>query len=384
MAISITDKHNCTGCSACYSSCPTSAITLTRDGEGFLYPEVNATLCVECGICKRVCPSINPNEKNEAIKLFAAINKDPQIRKQSTSGGTFSTLAEKILDRGGVIFGVAFNSEWRTHHIVVESRAELAQLRGSKYLQSDLGDSFRKVKEYLDQDRWVLFSGTPCQADGVRRTLGGGHEKLIIVDNICHCVPSPAVFSRYIQELTSGRKLQSFSFRSKINGWHDYHISYTIDGQEYNHPAYKDSFTFAFFKHLSIRPSCFKCPSKEGRSRSDITIADFWGVESVMAEIDDNQGCSLVIVNNRCGEELLESCHDSLKIYPLKDRAALKFNHSYAKSVTESLDRKLFMSGFQGGESIATLVKNYKESRPLIEKISKFITKVRFNLKRYL
>ncbi len=378
MAINITDKHNCTGCSACYSVCPKSAIDFTPDNEGFYYPTVEHTKCIECGICERVCPVISPNELPIEQSLYAAVNTDSDIRESSTSGGVFTAFAESVIAKGGVVFGVAYDDNWFAQHTYTETLEGIAKFRGSKYMQSRLGNTFAKVKEFLDTNRWVLFSGTPCQADGLRRALRKRYERLIILDCVCYGVPSPKVFQHYLNELTEGEKPETFSFRAKLHGWRDYSISYDINGVNHNHLARKDNFTFAFMKHLSVRPSCFNCPDKGGRSEADITIADLWGVEAIMPEIDDNRGCSLVITNSTKGENLLQSCSSSIKQYPLKGQSALKNNPSYRKSAHEPKGRKVFMTGVIEGRPMASLIEEYKQTMPLHEKIRRFWKKIMF------
>ncbi len=378
MAIEITDKHNCTGCSACYSICPTSAIDFIPDNEGFFYPTVNTTKCIECGLCEKVCPPLNLNSTPTEQKFYAAINTDSVVRELSTSGGVFTPFAEEIIKKRGVVFGVAFNDRWLAYHTYAQTMEEVAKFRISKYMQSEVGDTFAQVKEFLDNGRWVLFSGTPCQADGLRRSLRKEYEKLIIMDCICYGVPSPLVFTHYLNDMTGGGSLQSFSFRSKKLGWRDFSISYDLDGVNHSHPARKDPFIFSFMKLLSVRPSCFNCPDKSGRSHADITIADLWGVENIIPEIDDNRGCSMIIINSHKGGEFMRSCLDKIKIYPISSKQATKKNPNYHKSAKEPKSRKNFMDGVIKGSPMATLIENFHREQPLCIKIRRQWKKIRY------
>ena len=198
--ISIQDKKNCCGCGACVQRCPKQCVTMQEDSEGFLYPKVDLSVCIDCHLCEKVCPIINQGEGHEPQAVYAAKNPNEKIRMQSSSGGVFTILAEKILDEGGVVFGAAFNDKWEVEHDFVERKDELAKFRGSKYVQSKIGKSYRNVETFLKEGRKVLFSGTPCQIAGLKKFLRKDYENLFTVDFICHGVPSPGVFRTYLQE----------------------------------------------------------------------------------------------------------------------------------------------------------------------------------------
>ena len=198
--IDILNKKDCCGCSACVQKCPKQCISLKEDNEGFLYPQVNQQECISCGICKKVCPIINPNEKRTPLQIYAAINKNEEIRRQSSSGGIFTLLSEEILKEGGVVFGARFDENWEVKHDYTENVKGLVNFRGSKYVQSRIEDNYKKVETFLKQGRKVLFSGTPCQIAGLKRFLSKEYDNLLTVDFICHGVPSPKVWRLYLYE----------------------------------------------------------------------------------------------------------------------------------------------------------------------------------------
>lgn len=306
--IRITEKSECCGCEACRSVCPRQCIVMKRDDEGFLYPEVAIAECIDCGLCKAVCPMRYPGEGRRPEAVFAARNSDNALRLASSSGGIFTRLAEQVLDRGGVVFGARFDETWNVVHSYAQSREELARFRGSKYVQSRIGDSFRQTEQFLKEGRLVLFSGTPCQIAGLRRFLRREYGNLLTVDVVCHGVPSPKVWQRYLEERTSGGagEITGISFRDKQHGWHEYRLSIKAGARELTSvDADRAIYSRLYLYELISRPSCHHCPVKGGRSGSDLTLGDFWGIERVDPAFDDNKGCSAVLLNNPAWESLL-------------------------------------------------------------------------------
>ncbi|MDD3892696.1 MAG: Coenzyme F420 hydrogenase/dehydrogenase, beta subunit C-terminal domain [Bacteroidales bacterium] len=251
--INITDKQDCCGCAACYNVCPVKCIEMRADSEGFLYPFVNTELCIECGLCLQVCPFINPGVRVKDPDAYAAINKDEFIRMNSSSGGVFSTLAESIIVAGGVVFGARWDSEWGVKHDFTETLEGVAAFRGSKYLQSRIGDSYVRAKDFLDAGRKVLFSGTPCQIAGLKRFLRKEYTELLAVDVICHGTPSPKVFQSYLAQLVKDKtskssEIRNISFRHKKKpfSWHNagfmiWRNGSTDDGY-YIEPSFQNAF----------------------------------------------------------------------------------------------------------------------------------------------
>jgi len=275
----IIEKKNCSGCHACYSICPKQCIKMCEDEEGFWYPQIDKEQCVNCGACKKVCPVLKEYQPNPRGKAYACINKDEGIRMKSSSGGIFTLLASAVIEQGGVVFGVAFDSDFSAFHTYVEDKTELEKLRGSKYVQSRIFDTYKKVKEYLDLKRIVLFSGTPCQIGGLKTYLGKEYDNLIMQDIICHGVPSPLVWQKYItlRETKAGSKIGRTFFRHKKYGWKTYSVRFEFSNRtEYEQIFSKDLFMRAFLANLCLRPSCYNCHFKSKERESDITLADFW------------------------------------------------------------------------------------------------------------
>lgn len=302
---------------------------MMEDQEGFLYPEVNAEICIDCGLCERVCPEMNQNEPVNPSLAFAAKAQDDTIRKSSSSGGIFSLLAESVIDKGGVVFGSALNERWEAEHIFVDDKKSLVRLRGSKYMQSVVGNTFSQAKDFLEKGRQVLYSGTPCQVAGLKKYLGRDYDNLLTVDVICHGVPSPKVWRLYLDELLrtkcgAGKNtvqsldeipgIQDISFRDKTDGWKKFGFSIRIADfksaknsvsqsvEEFRESFTENAFFRLFLENVILRPSCYDCPAKSGKSGSDITLGDFWGIEKLMPEFDDDGGCSLVLINSDKGK----------------------------------------------------------------------------------
>lgn len=303
--IKITDKTNCCGCNACVQCCPKQCITMHQDEEGFDYPTVNKNDCIDCGLCEKVCPVLNCGESKRPIKVYAAKNTNEETRLKSSSGGVFTALAEDIIHKGGVVFGVSFDQEWNAVHTYTENIEGLAAFRGSKYVQSKVGSSYKQVKSFLENGRKILFTGTSCQIAGLKNFLRKEYPNLLTVEILCHGVPSPKVWQRYLAE----RKAQfqcndicQINFRDKSDGWAQYNFVIDLkNGTQYNVPFYTDTYFKGFLGNLYLRPSCYACKCKNGRANSDIVIADYWNINEALPEYNDNKGISLVLVNSPKG-----------------------------------------------------------------------------------
>lgn len=311
--ISIKDKQDCCGCAACVQRCPKQCITLHEDNEGFLYPQVDGSLCIDCGLCEKVCPVINQADERTPLGVYAAKNPNESVRMQSSSGGVFTMLAEQVISTGGVVFGACWDDEWNIKHDYAECIDDLAQFRSSKYLQSVIGDTYIKAEQFLKAGREVMFTGTPCQIAGLKHFLRKEYDNLLAVELICHSVPSSGVWQQYLTEKlkTLGwnkSDIQHISFRDKKTGWKTY--SFVIEnrnGNIFTELSSKNAFMRGFLADLYTRPSCHACPAKQLRSGSDITLGDFWGIESLMPKIDNDKGVSAIIVNSDKGKESLHN-----------------------------------------------------------------------------
>lgn len=374
--IHITDKRNCCGCTACVQRCPKHCIFLEEDQEGFLYPKVNIDDCINCGLCEKVCPIINKYKKTQPIETLAAINENNEIRFKSSSGGIFSLLANNIIEKGGIVFGATFDEKWNVNHISVKEKNDLFQFMGSKYLQSLIKETYLEAEAYLKQGILVLFSGTLCQIAGLKHFLGKSYDNLITIDCLCHGVPSPKVWQLYLKELLTDKigNIKTISFRDKKTGWKNY--SFTIqftDGTKFTQQASKNVYMRGFLSHLYLRPSCENCPSKSGRSGSDLTIADYWGVNVLNPDMDDDKGTSLILVNTEKGKRIFEELKCTYKPINLHD--AIKNNSGFNEKAIPHKKRKYFFERI-GRVKLSNLIKKCLDLS-FIEKIKLIIYKAR-------
>lgn len=332
-AVGVCEKMKCNGCYACVTACPKKCIRMVCDEEGFVYPQINKKECIGCGLCKKVCPILKKREKvGEGEPLaYAAIYKNEEVRKVSSSGGIFSTLASIVLREGGVVFGATFAEDFSVEHIYIEDMKDLPKLQGSKYVQSKIGDAYAQARELLEKGRLVYFSGTPCQIGGLLSFLGKRYNNLITQDLICHGVPSPLVWKSYVtyREKEAGAKTQSIAFRAKDEGWKHFSMSFKFEnGKEYRKNLKEDEYLKAFIKNLSLRTSCFDCVFKSVARVADVTLADFWGIQHFMPELNDDMGISLVLLHSEKGKELFEKAQEDLICRKAELKDALEGNTS--------------------------------------------------------
>lgn len=364
--IVIEGSEKCCGCTACFSVCPKRCITMSADREGFLYPKVDESLCIDCEQCVKVCPFHNPSESSMPTDVYAAYNKDEKIRLESSSGGVFTLMAEKIIHEGGVVFGARFTDDWQVDIAPAESIDGLAAFRGSKYLQASVGYSYKQTKEYLRQGRKVLFSGTPCQIAGLNHFLRKDYGNLITVDFACHGVPSPKVWKMYLQEVTeAGKKaIKDIKFRDKPKGWKRFNFTLSYDESDKSYTMSscngENQYMRAFLQDMILRPSCYNCQAKCGRSHSDITIADYWGIEHTIPKMDDDKGTSLLLVHTDKGHEALD--FSQMKYVKSDYKEALRFNPAIERSAKPHRHRKEFFDRLDTSHSLITLI--YKELKP--------------------
>lgn len=349
--IKITDKTRCPGCGACVSKCPKKCIKMVMDSEGFLYPQVDTESCIDCGVCEKVCPVIYPypNKKIDNIGCFAAYSNNEEIRKESSSGGIFSEMAQTVLDNNGVVFGAAFDDDWSVNHTYIETPDEMKRLRGSKYVQSDINDSYIKAKNFLDEGRQVLFSGTPCQIGGLYSFLNKEYDNLVTVDFICHGVPSNMIWNEYLKAQKNSRNsdITSISFRNKDNGWAKYNTKICFEnGDEYLKYHSEDMFMKTYLSDISLRPACYYCSFKGKNRKSDITLADYWGVNRVQPEINDDKGISLIFINSKRGQLVIDEIKKSLFMKKVDENEVVKHNKSINVSSLVHPNRAYFMKRF--------------------------------------
>lgn len=373
--IEIKDKQVCCGCHACVTVCAKRCITMQTDSEGFLYPVVDKDACTDCGLCEKVCPVIHQSSPVEPQATYIAINPDEAVRLQSSSGGIFTLLAEQIIAEGGVVFGARFDKDWSVIHSWTDTIEGLAAFRASKYVQSRIGDSYLEAKEFLKQGCKVLFSGTPCQIAGLRKYLRRDYDHLLTVDFICHGVPSPGVWQRYLDnlrfELREGINTVSssmdelpvitgISFRDKTNGWKKFGFllryaaseaasnsvssSAIKEEKEFLQPFPENPFMRGFLADVYLRPSCYACPAKSGKSGSDITIADAWGIHHFAPEHDDDRGACYVLENTAKGTTYMGQF--PFEQHPVDIDTIVRYNPSYVISAKPHAQRAKFFKQY--------------------------------------
>ncbi len=306
------NKYNCSGCTACAQSCPKQCITMSSDHEGFKYPIVDETKCIQCGICIKVCPWKKEKYQRpincftEPI-VYAAKCKDKNIRLNSTSGGIFTVLSDYILQLQGGICGAVYNtSTQKVEHTITFTTEGRNKMRGSKYVQSELSNTFQDIKTLLEQDKWLLFTGTPCQTAGLLSFLKKDYPKLVIVDILCHSVPSPLILHEILKKYAP----TNISFRDKSLGWRK---SYSFQIKENNKIIHNNTFLNLFFKGLINRPSCYNCIFTNTYRASDLTIGDYWNIKAIDSKFEDPLGVSCILINSPKGKYIFEQIQNKIE-----------------------------------------------------------------------
>lgn len=395
--INIQDKEKCCGCEACAQKCPKQCISMIEDDHGFLYPSINHDICVDCGICEKVCPVINQFDEKQPIKIYGCKNKNLDARINSSSGGFFSAFANRFIEQGGVVFGVSFNDKWEAVFSYTEDVDGLVKFRGSKYTQAFVGHAYKEAENFLKAGRKVLFSGTSCQIAGLKHYLRKEYSNLFTIDFICHGVPSQKLFREFLKEemtktalravagkstvsssLNAMSLIEDIAFREKGIGWKKYRFVLTLakpsgEGKKssVSSSLFADtSYGKFFLSDVSLRPSCYACPAKAGKASSDLTMADYWGIQNYYPEFDDDKGVTLAIINN---ERILPFIpfNDLEYIEPTHEEAFAN-NGGYFKSVPPQPRKDEFWHLYEQG----LLLENIKRMMypvPIKSKIKRYV-----------
>lgn len=354
--VDIKDKHRCCGCSSCAQRCPKRCITMVQDEEGFFYPKIDPTNCIDCKLCEKVCPILSPRKEHEPVKVFAAKNPDDRVRMESSSGGIFTMLAESVIRDEGVVFGAAWDKNWNVQHTYTESIEGLQKFRASKYVQSDINECYKQVELFLKETRKVLFSGTPCQIAGLKAFLHKDYDNLLSVECACHGVPSPGLWQKYLDEVSKGKNISSINHRDKQTGWRNYSVVMKYDdGTELSEPHDNNPWIRAFIKNLTLRPSCYNCAFKASYSQADITLADLWGDRILLPDQDEDKGITLTIVHSSKGENAVRNI-EKVKEFTLMDVAP--YNGAVISSPPKHPRRLEFMLRIKKGESFIRIVRS--------------------------
>lgn len=351
---SVLERKKCTGCMACLNICPKEAIEIEIGKDGFNYPKVNKEKCINCGICQKACPVINKIKENtNKIEVYACRNKNEKIRMKSSSGGIFTLMAEWILSHNGVVFGVKFNQNMEAVHDYVEDKENLKMFRGSKYVQSNIGKTYQKIKQFLLEGRKVLFTGTPCQVEGLLAYLGKEYENLYTQDIICHGVPSPKVWEKYLEykKKIYGEYPKKVDFRRKdLSDWRNYQVCYKYSNIEENIDHIEDVYMKLFLYNFDLRQTCYNCNFKKIKRSSDITIADFWGIQNVNPDFYDERGISAVLVNTEKGRQCFENIKNNIEFSVENIEDIMKYNSSFYKSAKYNEEREKFFEDLENND----------------------------------
>lgn len=348
--IEIKKKEQCSGCGACRNVCPRNCITMVDDAEGFAYPQVNAENCIDCHLCEKVCPILNPTQEcacKHPIVLSA--KADDVVRSQSSSGGIFALLAKHIIQQNGVVFGAVFDKDFNVVHTCATNEEGILPMMGSKYVQSDTNETFSKVKELI-KDRKVLYVGTPCQIEGLLSFLRYKNiENLYTVDFVCHGIPSSKVWRIYLKERETefGKKTENAFHRDKRHGWKAFSMTLQSSSMRYSKILTFDKYLQTFLRNYSLRPSCYHCPFKKIKRLNDITLADFWGIAKIRKGFDDDKGVSLVLIHSEKGQELFDGIKTDIQWNEESIDFVKRINHNMIKSVPKPANRDVFFKNIE-------------------------------------
>lgn len=348
----------CTGCMACINTCSHNAISIIKDKEGFFYPKIIQDKCINCGLCKRRCPINNSPVTAQPLTIYSGWAKDEEIRLSSSSGGAFSMLAIPILEEGGVVFGASVNDKIQIEHIYIETTKDLKKLQGSKYVQSNIGDCYKKAQKFLNNNRRVLFCGTPCQIAGLRNFLRKEYNNLITIDLICHGVPSPLIFEewkKWLKRKYNLSQITSINFRDKQKSWIFYNMK--VEGKDlqgnnvlYYGKYYKDAWIRGFLRNYFIRPSCYQCHFTSINRVSDFTIADWWGYSPTPQEKNDyeKKGVSLIFCNTEKSKTYFTKyCTNTMFLRERTKEEAYSTNPSLKQPFTAPILRHKFWEDYK-------------------------------------
>ncbi len=352
--ISIINKCACVGCGGCVYVCPLNTIVMEYDAEGFLYPSVNEERCINCGECIKYCISASFKMDNNSKKVYACWNKNDDIRLRSSSGGLFNAFAMNIIENGGVVYGASYKDDYLSvMHKRANKISHIASLMGSKYVQSDIQNSFDEIQHDLSKGIRVLFTGTPCEINAIRKMFGEKSKDLLLVSVICHGCPSPKVYTKYIEAIKNKNTgiIRGVNFRNKKDGWKNYRFVADFDMGQYSESFKDNLYMRAFNYNLILRPSCYNCKQKL-KDSSDITIGDFWGIEKYLPGIDFDKGVSAVVIRTENGREFWNKIKNDIVYTKMDYKVLMDNNPRIENSVMMNPNRKDFFENFCAGQEI--------------------------------
>lgn len=358
----IIEKNKCCGCGACQNICPKQCIEMKMDAEGFFYPVIDAYKCVHCDLCKKICPVEKKMDRSFPPLFFAGYNRKVDVLLDSSSGGIFWPIVETFIYDGAIVYGAVQKDKMHICHERYDDLENCKLFRKSKYLQSDVGYSYKQVKKDLDCGKTVLFSGTPCQVAALYSFLQKDYDNLFTIDVVCHGTPSRAVFDRYIeeQEKKYKKKIVSFCWRDKSQGWGPNRITMTFeDGSKYTSTSQENPMQKGFLDNWYLRPSCYECKFAKLPRIADISLADFWGYDMELTKQNNNGGISLIAVSSERGQLMFDKIKNELFFHPVtKEYACERARHLWTHP-SDNPKRQKFMNDFLSGKSFESLNKKY-------------------------
>lgn len=380
----------CTGCTACKSSCPKSAIVMCTDKEGFVYPKVDYNKCVKCGLCEKKCPVLhsNNNKKYQKPRVYAAWNLDDNIRINSTSGGIFSALAKVMISQGAIVVGAQYDIDFNISHVIIKDFDEISKLRQSKYAQSNLGDVFIQIKKLLERNEKVLFCGTPCQSAGLQSYLGKEYSTLYCCDFICRGVISPKVYKKFLKDISQEyvAELSGVHFKNKDFGWNQFSTKLIYsDGNNYQEDRNNDYYMRGYLRHnLYLRPSCHQCCYKTIPRKSDMSLGDFWGIARYKLDLDNDKGTSVILVNSDKGMQLLNWIREEIFLEERSLEEVIEGNSCLLNSAEEGKFRSFFFDNIDkySFKKLIMIIDRKSESLPVKQRILRRIHLISIALKR--
>ena len=354
--------QNCTGCMACYNKCPNGAITISYNDAGFYTPHIDPNKCIDCGLCTSVCPQEKEISKRKEATTCYAVMADDDIREQSASGGVFAAIAKEYFTNNGYVCGAAFSKDFKhVNHIIINYEKDLIHLQNSKYVQSNIGNTFSEIRILLENGKEVLFSGTPCQVAGLNSYLGKDYDNLLTMDLVCHGIPSPLVWEKYVSEIAGNKQIKKLSFRNKDKEWGSpYELSVLFkNNSKFRELCSSNIYYRSFFEHLILNEPCYNCKYANLSRQGDITIGDFWGINNYDTDLDDGLGTSLVIINSVKGEQIVKKSYNNLKnIKKIPICCAINSNPRLKTPSERNLKNNIFLANLDK----KTIIKNMKEN----------------------
>lgn len=377
----IKNKNKCTGCGACYNICPNQCIEMKPDEEGFLYPNINGDSCINCNLCESIChigkEQTFVHNKPEAYAMYT---REEDTLKKSSSGGIFKHIASYVIKKGGIVYGAAFTDSYTVKHIGVDRLENIYLLQGSKYLQSEMENIYFLVRQNLKSGRFVLFTGTPCQVAGLKGYLKENYDNLLTLDIVCHGVPTPLVWKKYISymEASASSKINKVNFRDKSYGWQKFNVALDFEnGAVYRKNFSEDLFMKGFLADIYLRPSCYNCDYKSVYRNSDFTLADFWGIQHVCPSMENKNGTSFCWLNSEKAKEIWENIKDEI-VYKMVDvNDAVKYNPPAIRSSKMPKTRKKFfklLPTHDINEAISASLPKRRFYHKVIYKLKRIIT----------